>query len=506
MKILTAAQTAQADKYTIEHEPISSIDLMERAATACANWLIRKFNQQTKIAICCGPGNNGGDGLAIARLLIENNYQIEVYILYLGNKLSADAKINLEHLQQMQVIVHEIHSESDFPNLNKRIVIDSIFGTGLNRPLQGLVKDFVNYLNKQNRLRISIDVPSGLQTEFNDSSDELTIFKADYTLTFEQVKLAFLLPTHASFVGEFVVLPIELHPDFLAQVECPWYYTQKSDAKNLLKKRDKFSHKGTFGHAQLIAGSKGKMGAAYLSAKACLRIGAGLCTVYTPKCGLNIMQSLLPEAMVIENKGTDYLEYEIQHVDDFQIGIGPGIGQHERTEELLLEVLKKSKKGMVIDADALNILAKHRSWWKYVPENCILTPHPKEFYRLVEGFDSEKEKIDKLLQLAQVLKSVVVLKGAHTAIASPEGKIHFNSTGNPGMATAGSGDVLTGILTGLLAQQYSSLDAAILGVYIHGLSGDIAVEKMAEESVMASDIVAHLSEAFNLLKRKDHEQ
>jgi len=497
MKILNAQQIREADKYTIASEPIASIDLMERASLACLNWISDKYNNSNTIAVFCGIGNNGGDGLAIARLLTEQNYSITCYIVQFSENESDDFKTNLTRLKQTNCNLHIIRSESDFPDLKKNShVIDAIFGTGLARPVSGFTAKLIKKINSFEGKVISIDIPSGLFCEDNSQNSQDTIIKANHTLSFEVGKLAFVSPENQNFSGEWHILPIGLNKSYIESLDTQYILITKDYIKEQIVPRDKFSHKGTFGHAMIIAGSEGKMGAAVLATSACLRSGVGLATAYIPQCGIDILQTAVPEAMVIENIGIDCLQGNYHQENDFTLAIGPGIGMNEATQSFVKSVFEKTSSPIVIDADALNIIAKNKDLSALIPKGSILTPHPKEFKRLVGDFDSDIEKLEKLKAFSKETSCYIVLKGANTAISCPEGNVYFNTTGNPGMATGGSGDVLTGIISGLLAQGYSSKNAAIIGVFLHGLAGDIARKDISEEALIASDITSYLGKTF----------
>ncbi len=500
MKLFSADEIRKWDQYTIEHEPIASIDLMERAAGKCADWLERNNYTDKPFHIFCGKGNNGGDGLAIARMLAERDLQVSVHILEFGHRGTDDFQTNLARLHQYpNITIRFIQTEENFQELTANdIVIDALFGSGLNRGLEGVTAALVNHINKSGCTVISIDVPSGLFCDH--SSKGQVVIKADHTLTFQCYKLALLMAENSELIGEVHVLDIGLHPDFYQNVVSDYELTDQSLIHSIYKPRNRFSHKGTFGHTLIIAGSYGKIGAAVLTSKACLRSGVGLVTCHIPKCGYEILQTALPEAMVMTDFNSSFntkIEDDLSKYD--AIGIGPGIGTASETKIMLQEVLSKSNYPVVLDADALNILSLQKDLLKFVPKNSILTPHPKEFQRLFGETADDFERMQLALQKATELNTVIVLKGHHTLIATPDGKAFFNSTGNAGMATGGSGDVLTGILTALLAQGYSSTDAAIFGVYIHGLAGDIAAEKLSQEAMIAGDIIDNLSEAFTHL-------
>lgn len=493
MKILTAQQTREADAYTIANEPIESIDLMERAATKCFDWIIKNYSSETEFSIFCGVGNNGGDGLVIARLLKQANYKVTVFVVEFSDNYSSDFKTNLGRLEKFEVnYLNQDNSRIVLrPNI---VVIDAIFGSGLTRPIDGFIAEIVHQINK-NEI-IAIDLPSGLFAEDNRENNFDNIVKAKTTLTFQQPKLAMHFPQNYFFVGEWVVLPIGLHQGFISGLNVTNHIVSTSDAKSMLKPRAKFSHKGSFGHALLVGGSKGKMGAAILSAKACLRAGVGLLTVHLPAQGLEIMQTALPEAMCSVSGENDFIA-DVPDLSMYSaIGVGPGLGMEKQTQNTLKLLIQNSNYPLVIDADALNILSENKTWLAFLPQESILTPHPKEFERLVGKWDSDEERLELQHQFAIKHQIIVVLKGANTSIALPNGYVYFNATGNSGMATAGSGDVLTGIITSFLAQGYSPKESAILGVYLHGLAGDVAKENLTEYAIIASDIIDAIPKAY----------
>jgi hydroxyethylthiazole kinase-like uncharacterized protein yjeF len=456
IKILSAAQIREWDAFTIANEPISPEGLMERASNAFVNWFVEKFNTSEKIAIVCGKGNNGGDGIVIGRILRDKDYDVNIFKV-----------------------------EEDFDADSFTVIIDAIFGSGLNRPVQSEV---IKRINAAPAIKVAVDIPSGLMT---DSHSEGDIIEADYTITFQTPKLAFMMPENAEYVGDWYLADIGLSPAFTP--ESKFSYINNIDG--LPRPRPKFAHKGDFGRALLIAGSLGKMGACVLASRATLRSGVGLLTVHVPKCGYNIIQTSVPEAMATVDTNDDHFSDAGETHSYDVIGIGPGIGITASTVSGLRKVLQAAKP-MVLDADALNILSSARDLLHLVPAGSILTPHPGEFKRLVGEWRDDFERLDLQKQLAAQMKCVIVLKGAHTSIVSADGNVYFNSTGNPGMAKGGSGDVLTGVLTGLLSQKYSALDAALIGVFTHGKAGDIAVAKMGENAVLAGDIVESLGQSF----------
>ncbi len=501
MKILTPAQIRALDAYTIANEPIKSIDLMERAANAFVNWFMQQFpaSQQRPINIFCGPGNNGGDGLAIARLLNRKYYSVEVYVCEIGGNRSPDFEKNLKKIPSRRGLpVTTLKEQDTFPNFEKKeIIIDAIFGSGLNRAITGYWAMLIQHLNALPNEIVSVDIPSGLYAE---AATIGAVIHATYTLSFELPKRAFFFPENQDRIGNCYIQPIGLNQQFIQNEKVDNYLITKNSVQSLLKKRNKFSHKGTFGHALLMVGSLGKMGAAILATKACLRSGAGLVTVHVPKCGYTIMQLGCPEAMTSVDAEEHYLS-DYPAIEPYKtIGVGCGIDQKEATQKALFALLQQVDSPMVLDADALNILANNPDQLKHIPTNSILTPHPKEFERLFGKTMNDFARNELQLAKAKALNCIILLKGANTAIALPDGTCYFNSTGNPGMATGGSGDVLTGLLTGLLAQGYTPKSAVILGVYLHGLAGDLAAKDKGQESLIAGDLVDYIGKGFQNLK------
>lgn len=506
MKILSSKQIREGDNFTIKQEPISSVDLMERAGDACFQWIYNRApelfpphldEREYVFKVFCGVGNNGGDGLVIARLLSRNGYEVEVYIVDFSDQPSPDFSTNFQRIGKSKLPVKRIKKSSDLPEIGSdALVIDAIFGTGITRSTDGIAAEVIHTINASGSAVISIDMPSGLFDQDNSSNLRDNIVKATYTLTFQFLKLAFLLCENAEQVGKWEVLDIGLHPEFIKTVETDYTFITTEMVKRILKSRQKFSHKGTFGHAAIMAGSNGKFGAAVLCAKGALHSGPGLVTAFLPTSGTTIMHTAVPEAMVQEVAEPDVLSGSPDVTAFSAIGIGPGIGTSSKTADFVFAVLQNPELPTVVDADALNALAANPDWTKVLHDKIILTPHPGEFGRLVGEWENDFDRLMKQIEYARNNNCFVILKGAHSAVATPTGEVYFNSTGNPGMATGGSGDVLTGILTGILAQGYSVKDAAILGVYLHGKAADLAVEETSMDAMIASDLTAYLGKAF----------
>lgn len=503
MKILTSAQLKELDKYTIEHEPISSIDLMERTAVAITKELLKRWNRHTRFIIFAGPGNNGGDALAVARLLEREGVEdIQAYLFNITGRLSDDCLTNKKRLELCRnVTFTEISSQFVFPEINQEdVIIDGLFGTGLNKPLSGGYAGLTKKINESKAKKVSIDIPSGLMCEDNTYNQLNHIIHADLTLTIQLPKLAFFFAENQKYIGEVKIMDIHLHPEGLKQIESSIVINSQEDIKKFLKKRHAFSHKGTMGHALLVAGSYGMAGASVLAAKACLRSGIGKLTIHTAELNNDILQISVPEAIISHDISDILISKAIPTYDYDAMGIGPGIGTDQETAEAVKDFIQNHPNELVIDADALNILGNHPDWIALLPQDSILTPHPKELENLVGQCQNSYERMTRARELAIRSQIYIIIKGHFTLICTPTGRILINPTGNAGMATAGSGDVLTGILTGLLAQGYTAHEACLLGVYLHGLAGDIASGKLGEETMLASDIINAMPAAFKVLK------
>jgi len=496
MKVFSAAQIRACDAYTIHASGISSLDLMERAASKCLEWLITNFSKDTLFVVLCGPGNNGGDGLAITRMLHHNGYGVKAFLVQFSEKLSADCQANLERLQGMDSSLVQILNPgcfiTDIPS--HIVVLDAILGTGLSRPTQGWVTDFIMHINQLPNRKIAIDIPSGLPSDAVPE-EKAAIINAIDTLSFQFYKRSFLHPETGPHAGNIHILDIGLHNTFIEGTATQYYIIDEAEIKKIYKPRQPFSHKGTYGHALLIGGTYGKIGAIILCSKAALRAGAGLVTTLLPACGYNIIQTVLPEVMCLTT-GQD----AIADINDWSgmqaISIGPGMGTKENTAKAFADFIEACKQALVIDADGLNLLAQDQSLLPSLPPGSILTPHPKEFTRLFGKSINSMMQLEQARTQAMRYNIFIVLKGHHTAIVTPDGECWYNITGNAGMAKGGSGDILTGIITGLLAQDHTTRNAAILGVYLHGMAGDIAAAKHSQEAIIASDIVESLGEAF----------
>ena len=496
MTVYSPEQIRAWDAYTIRHEPISSLDLMERAADKCVQWLTKYYPQQKSFRIFCGKGNNGGDGLAIARMLILNGAQVQVHVLEFGRIGSDDFQANLQRLHDLAVDIHFIQSAEAFPPIDpQELIIDALYGSGLNKPLDGLSADLVNYLNATRNKIVSIDLPSGLFAD--QSSMGFTVVQAAHTLSFQVYKLGLLLAENAPFIGEVHILDIGLHHGFTMDAASQMFVIDEPFISSLFRPRTRFGHKGSFGHALIIGGSYGKIGAISLATSAALRSGAGLVSIMVPQCGYQVLQSSVPEAMVITDVDAEKLTGIPADVEKFTVaGVGPGMGTDTATQQMLAKLVFGFKKPMVLDADALNCLSNNPPLLQSLPTNSILTPHPKEFERLFGTATNDLERIRLAAIKAQELNLNIVLKGHHTCVSLPDGRQFFNATGNSGMAKGGSGDVLTGVVTALVAQGYSPADAALFGVYLHGLSGDLAAKHLSKEAMTASDTIRFLAQAF----------
>lgn len=494
LKILNSEQIKEWDSFTIKNEPIASIDLMERACQAFTQWFTERFDTTKRIGVVCGTGNNGGDGLGIARMLHYWGFTVQVWVAKGTVLESADFKVNKERLAEKLKPVELSGTVAGNPFDDCDVLIDGVFGSGLSRPVEGFYAEVIEAINDSPATCVSIDIPSGM---FADQVTNTSCVSAAFTVTFQAPKLGFLMPENADRVGELIVVDIGLSSRFLKEVDCDYYLIDRKSVRKKIKTRTKFQHKGDFGKGLLVAGSYGKMGACVLAARAAMRSGIGLLTVHVPKSGYEIIQTSVPEAMA-QVDDTDEFFSGVDNPSEFSaIGLGPGLGTEKLTTDGVRQLLEKSgEKPMVIDADGLNIISANREFLHLIPKGSILTPHPGEFRRLVGEWANDFEKLEKGKQLAKQIEGIVVLKGAYTAIFDQHGRVYFNSTGNPGMATGGSGDVLTGVLMALLAQGYTALDAGIVGVYVHGAAGDLAAFEKGHYGLIASDIIDTIPAAF----------
>ncbi len=501
MKIFPTNIIKKLDELTIESEGIHSIDLMERAAEALTEAIVSRWDNDRPVVVFAGPGNNGGDALAVARMLSEKGYQIEVYLFNTKGALSEDCAINKDFIEGLPNIkFNEVTNQFTPPLLTiDHLVIDGLFGSGLNKALSGGFAAVVKHINASSATVVSIDVPSGLMGEDNTFNIRANIVRADVTLSLQLPKLAFLFAENADLVGDWDLVDIGLSKEAIEETETNYSILELEEVQSLIKPRSKFAHKGNFGHGLLIAGSYGMAGASILSAKAALRSGIGLLTIHAPFGNNAILQTSVPEAMV-ENDVHERFFAEPTDTHEFQtVAIGPGLGQSELTETALIDQIAECQMPMVIDADALNLLSKNRQLLTKLPKGSILTPHPKELERLVGKCQNSFDRLTKAAELARIAQVYIVLKGAYTAIITPTSSFYFNPTGNPGMATGGSGDVLTGVLLALLAQGYTPENACKIGVFAHGLAGDIAKKKLGEMGLIASDIINNLPLAFKVI-------
>lgn len=501
MKLPNAHQMKELDASTIQEDNIESIDLMERAAREAALYIVNHYqDKQQPIIVFSGPGNNGGDGLAIARLLYNQGYSdIQAFLFNTNNSLSPDCQKNASRLAEEcpEVKFTEVQQQFEAPDLSKeRLIIDALFGTGLNKPLGGGYAALIRLINASDTDVVSIDMPSGLMCEDNTYNSPSAIVRATVTLTLGAPKLAQILADNQQYVGALQVLDIGLSKSKMQELDCPFCITEKEEVRAMLKSRPAFGHKGTFGNALIIAGKYGMAGAAVLAAKACLKSGVGKVTVHTPTRNNDILQMAVPEA-VLDHDEDDKIFTNTVRLDGFQaVGVGPGIGTDKRTALAFIEQVSHADVPLVIDADGINILGGHKGWIQQIPANTVITPHPREMQRLGICNGDSYSILMEAINMARQHRFYICLKGHYTGVCTPEGKVYFNPTGNSGMATAGSGDVLTGIILALLAQQYAPEEACRLGVYLHGLAGDMAAADLGEHSVMASDIIAYLPAAF----------
>ncbi len=508
MKLFSSKQLYEAENQTIKKQGIETFDLMERAATQLFTWIDSRLKgAQVPIHIFCGIGNNGGDGLALGRMLINNGYNVKIYIANFTDKRSKCFLTNYNRIKESTKSWPILMtSEHDFPQIqNDDIIIDCLFGIGINRPIEGWVKQLIQYLNSQAAFKLSVDIPSGLSAN-EPLLDAEAVLKANHTLTFHSPKLSFFLPETGVFVPYFEILDLGFDAEYISETTPIAQLIAQPEAQQFYKQRSKFSHKGNYGHALIIGGSKGKVGAVSLASKAALKAGAGLVTAYVPEGANVILQTSVPEVMTLCDNSEDYL----QHID-FEmiptcIAIGMGMGQHEQSGLALGELFEKlSNVPVVIDADALNLMAKDKSLLEKIPKQSILTPHEGELKRLLGAWKNDFDKIEKAKAFSKKHEVILIIKGAHSLVVNGEA-IYINTTGNPGMATAGSGDVLSGIIAGLLAQGYDALLATVFGVYLHGSAGNLAAFEDGYEALTASTIIDYIGKAYLELFKQETEE
>ncbi|UCD62307.1 MAG: NAD(P)H-hydrate dehydratase [Flavobacteriaceae bacterium] len=496
MKIYTAEQIYAADQFTLVEQNIDSVELMERASIQLFNWLHHRLQgAQVKIKLFCGIGNNGGDGLALARHLQEHGYNIEVIVVNYSEKRSPDFLTNLERLKDRKIWPYFMNPDTELPSIDSEdIVIDALFGIGLNRSPDKWVGQIIQHLNNSGAFVVSVDVPSGL---FLDRAVEnlKSVVKATYVLSFQFPKLVFFLPETGVFSNQWEILNIGLSQKYIEQTPASFELIAKSEVLNYYMPREKFSHKGTYGHSLILGGSYGKIGAVSLASRACITTGSGLVSAYIPQCGYVPLQSSLPEVMVITDQGEKEIMNISLNIEPDVIGLGIGLGTARKTQKAFTEFLDILKAPLVIDADGLNILAQNKPLLKKLPPKSILTPHPGELKRLLGAWTDDFDKLKKAKQFSKTYDCILVLKDAHTIVIYDD-QGYINTTGNPGMATAGSGDVLTGMITALIAQKYEPLKAAIFGVYLHGRAADITIEKLGYQALTATAIINGIGTAF----------
>lgn len=502
IKILTARQMRELDAYTIKNEPISAIDLMERAARSVTDVIVEHWSSDVPVVVFAGPGNNGGDALAVARLLHGRGYKVTAYLFNTGGTLSRECRENRQRLQACSGMAFtEVTAQFEPPCLNEgMLIIDGLFGIGLDRPLEGGFAQLITLVNTSSADVVSIDMPSGLMMTDDGQKTASHIIRATMTLTFQQPKLPLLLADNQQYIGRLQVLDIGLSREKLSSLVADFTLSELSDFVGMLRPRDPFGHKGTFGHALLIAGKYGMAGAAVLAARACLRSGVGKVTLHTPRMNNDILQMAVPEAVLCHDESDEVFTTPVPAEVYSAVAVGCGIGTATETAAAFIEQVRRTRVPLLVDADGLNILATHKGWIRQLPPGTVLTPHPAEFRRIIGHPVDDGGLLAEARDMAVSCRIFIVLKGKYTAVCTPEGRTYFNSTGNSGLGTAGSGDVLAGVVTALLAQRYPIETACRLGVFLHGLAGDLAVEVLGEESLTASDIIAYLPAAFLRLR------
>lgn len=497
MKIFSPEQLSELDQLTIKEKQISSHQLMQTAAEKASDELLEHLNKNQKIYFFCGIGNNAGDGFAMAKIFLDQGFEVEVFVLKYADNLSHDAQLNYDILKE-KITIHEIFEAEELPNFeNNSVVVDAIFGVGLNREMPKFVQEIISFSNKTESYKVAIDCPSGLYAHQANQKNDM-IFNADLTLTFHAPKLSFLFSDFGNQVGEMKILDIGLLQKHHFKSE--YNFIDKEFIKSIFKKRETYSHKGTYGHIVLVGGQKGMFGSVMLSAKAAMRSGVGKLTVLCPPKAVEMLNIILPEAMTIESESENFISYQEFDFSYQTLGIGMGIGTSENAFTALKSYLENSEKPILTDADGLNLMSQNKDLLQLLPAKSVLTPHIGELKRLIGEWNNSFEMLEKAKSFSKKYDCILVIKEAFTKVVFHD-DIYINSTGNAGLATAGSGDVLAGIISGLMAQNYSSLQASILGIYLHGLSADLYIDKFSENSLIASDLIDYLGNAFSTTER-----
>ena len=499
MKIFASEIIKEIDKATCQAQGIDSIELMERAASALCCEIVSRFSPSKRIVVMAGPGNNGGDALAVVRMLFEQGYKnIEVFLFNVMGKLSPDCEEEKLRLTEIEGIdFTEVTRDFKPPHLSAdAIVIDGLFGSGFKGPLMKGFLNLVRYINDSGAYVVAIDIPSGLSGEWNEGVSRRDMVRADLTLTFQFPRLSFFFEENQDVIGEWKVIDIDLDDSVMKELPVDFMLVEARNIRPLLKSRKKFSAKRDYGSALFFAGSIGMSGAAVMAARGCLKSGAGLATVHSARISLPIVQTSLPEAMFEPDRNENFITDMSVHHNHQAVAVGPGLGVNDKTIDALEDLLKNYKNPIVLDADALNCMALRPHLLSLLPSGSVITPHAGEFDRLFGECGSNEQRLKKAIDMAKYYNIIIVLKGHYTATVRPTGRVYINSTGNPGMATAGAGDVLTGVITAFIAQGYRPEQAATIAVYVHGLAGDIACSETGEYGVLASEIADNCSLAI----------
>ena len=502
MKIFTNDDIRKIDRYTIDEEGISAHELVMRVAEGVTAEIVKRWRPTRPLTIFAGPGNNGADALAVARMLIEQGYDPEVYLFNIrGNSLSRECRTCRDELLATgRARLIEITDSMEHPELTERhLVVDGLFGSGLRDHLGGGYCMLVRDINESGADVVSIDIPSGLFADWNPNTRARNVVHATLTCAVQFPRLSFFMADNAELTGQVKTIDIGLSAAAIRATPTKYHLVEAHDLRRVLRPRKDFSSKADYGTALIVAGSYGIMGAAVMSARGALRSGVGKLSVHSPRCGFNILQTAVPEALYHHDKN-DIIVTDMTPAHEYSaIGIGPGLGTADSTMQALETMIRTYRKPVVLDADALNLLSRRNAVLAMLAPGTVLTPHAGEFDRLFGAQPSSEARLIKAIDVCRRHNIVIVLKGHYTATVRPDGKVFFNSSGNPGMATGGSGDVLTGVITSLMAQGYRSELAAVAGVFIHGLAGDIAAERHGSWGMTACDIADCLGEAIKMI-------
>lgn len=510
MKIFTSEDIRTIIAKSLEADGSTVAELAEKVAEGVAADILARWRPTKRTFVFAGPGLNGAYGLATARKLAEAGFSPEVFLFNIrGKMLSPDCKRLRDEVEKVPgLTLTEVVNTFDPPQLpSSALVVDALFGVENHQPLAGGFVSLVRYINESRTTVVSIDLPSGLFSDWNPNGVNRDIIHANTTVAVGFPHLCFLMDENAELVGQWKVLDVGFDEGVVREMPTKFHLVERADIKRVLRPRSEFCNKNDLGHALLIAGSYGMVGAATLAARGALRSGAGKVSVYSASCAYSPLQTSVPEAMFIGDKGKFMVgainpaTFPQSAKGNLAVAIGPGLGTNDATAAAVESFIKSWDKPMVVDADALNIIAMKRDLLNHLPLLSVLTPHDGEFDRLFDAQFNHERRILKAIEMSAAYNILILLKGRYSALVRPDGKVFFNFSGNPGMATGGSGDVLTGVIAGFMAQGLKPEVASIVAAFVHGEAGDLAAEEQGEYGMTSGDIASKIGIAIkNIMK------